>query len=73
MSGLIDPTTTILTQALNGLSDQQAVISANLSNIDTPNYQPQALDFQTALQNEMAAAVCAPRPSSDAYTARLTT
>jgi flagellar basal-body rod protein FlgB len=56
MSGLIDPTTTVLTQALNGLSDQQAVISANLANIDTPNYQPQSLDFQTALQNEMAAA-----------------
>lgn len=54
MSGLIDPTTTILSQALDGLTDQQAVISSNLANIDTPNYQPQSLDFQAALQSEIA-------------------
>jgi flagellar basal-body rod protein FlgB len=53
MSGLIDPTMTILSQALDGLTSQQSVISANLANIDTPNYQPQAVDFQTALQNEL--------------------
>ncbi len=54
MSGLIDATFTILSQALDGLSAQQSVISANLANIDTPNYQPQTVDFQTALQNELA-------------------
>jgi flagellar basal-body rod protein FlgB len=52
MSGLIDPTTTLLTHALDGLTDRQSVISANLANIDTPGYQPKALDFQTALQTE---------------------
>ena len=55
MSGLIDPTMSILSQALDGLTSQQAVISSNLVNIDTPNYQPKAVDFQTALQNELAA------------------
>lgn len=55
MSGLIDPATAILSQALDGLTAQQSVISANLANIDTPNYVPQAVDFQTALQNELAA------------------
>jgi flagellar basal-body rod protein FlgB len=54
MSGLIDPTMKILSQALDGLTSTQSVISSNLANIDTPNYQPQTVDFQTALQNEIA-------------------
>ena len=55
MSGLIDSTTRILSQALDGLTSQQSVISANLANIDTPNYQPKTVDFETALQTEVAA------------------
>jgi len=55
MSGLMDSTTRILTQALDGLTARQSVISANLANIDTPNYQPQSVDFETALQSEVAA------------------
>ena len=54
MSGLFDPTMTILGLALDGLTSQQAVISSNLANIDTPNYTPEAVDFETALQNEYA-------------------
>jgi flagellar basal-body rod protein FlgB len=54
MSGLIDPTTAILSQALDGLTSRQSVISANLANIDTPNYQPKAVDFETALRREIA-------------------
>jgi flagellar basal-body rod protein FlgB len=54
MSGLIDPTTTHPDQALDGLSSRQAVISGNLANIDTPGYQPKTIDFETALQNEVA-------------------
>ncbi len=54
MSGLSDSTMTILTQALDGLTTRQSVISSNLANIDTPNYQPQSVDFETALQNELA-------------------
>lgn len=60
MSGLIDPTTTILSQALDGLTAQQSAISSNLANIDTPNYTPQAVDFQTALQNELASMNASP-------------
>jgi flagellar basal-body rod protein FlgB len=55
MSGLIDSTTRILSQALDGLTSQQSVISANLANIDTPNYQAKTVDFETALQTEVAA------------------
>jgi flagellar basal-body rod protein FlgB len=60
MSGLIDPTMKILGQALDGLTSQQAVISSNLANIDTPNYQPQAVDFETALQSEIASMNASP-------------
>ena len=55
MSGLIDPTTAILTQALGGLTSRQAAISSNLANIDTPNYQPETVDFETALSREVEA------------------
>ena len=55
MSGLIDPTTSILEQALDGLTNRQAAISSNLANIDTPGYHPATVDFETALQNEIAA------------------
>ena len=55
MSGLTDPTMAILGQALDGLTSRQSVISANLANIDTPNYQPQSVDFETALAREVAA------------------
>jgi flagellar basal-body rod protein FlgB len=56
MSGFVDPTMSILTQALDGLTTRQSLISSNLANIDTPNYQPQGVDFETTLQNEIASA-----------------
>jgi flagellar basal-body rod protein FlgB len=55
MSGMIDRTTSILSQALDGLTAQQSVISANLANIDTPGYTPQAVDFEAALKREVDA------------------
>lgn len=51
---MIDRTMSILSQALDGLTAQQTVISSNLANIDTPNYTPESVDFQTALQQEIA-------------------
>jgi flagellar basal-body rod protein FlgB len=54
MSGLIDPTMRVLSEAIDGLSSRQALISGNLANIDTPGYQPQTIDFETALQSEVA-------------------
>ncbi len=53
MSGITDSTMSILSKALDGLTSQQTVISSNLANIDTPNYQPKSVDFQTALRNEL--------------------
>jgi flagellar basal-body rod protein FlgB len=54
MSGLIDPAMRVLTEAIDGLSSRQALISGNLANIDTPGYQPKTIDFETALQSEVA-------------------
>jgi flagellar basal-body rod protein FlgB len=79
MSGLTDSTMTILTHALDGLTSRQSVISSNLANIDTPNYQPQSLDFESALQNELASmdgssgAIFAPSSGPSANVALKTT
>jgi flagellar basal-body rod protein FlgB len=60
MSGLIDPTTSILEQALDGLTSRQSAISSNLANIDTPGYQAQTVDFETALAREVQAMSISP-------------
>ena len=44
----------ILAGALNGLSARQSLIASNIANIDTPGYAPQSIDFESALQSEMA-------------------
>jgi flagellar basal-body rod protein FlgB len=67
MSGLIDRSMSVLEQALNGLSTRQSAISANLANIDTPGYQAQTVDFETALRQEVSSMESSPgyvdRPS----------
>jgi flagellar basal-body rod protein FlgB len=60
MSGLIDPTTRILMNALDGLAGRQSIISANLANIDTPGYTAKSLDFETAMQHELASIQSSP-------------
>ena len=58
-----DVTLRTLNHALDGLSQRQQVISANLANIDTPGYQAQTTDFETALR----------RAEGDDHTLALTT
>lgn len=50
MSWLADPTQRTLSAALDGLSLRQSLVASNLANIDTPGYQPKAVDFETALR-----------------------
>ena len=45
-----DPAMRIAQKALDGLALQQEVIGHNLANVDTPGYQSQAVDFQSALR-----------------------
>ena len=44
----------VLGGALDGLSSREAAIASNLTNIDTPNYSPVSVDFESALQAELA-------------------
>ena len=39
--------------ALDGLALQQQVISRNIANVDTPGYQAQSVDFESALQSAL--------------------
>jgi flagellar basal-body rod protein FlgB len=54
MSLLEDGTQRVLAGALNGLSARQSLIASNIANIDTPGYAPQSIDFESALQAEIA-------------------
>lgn len=54
MSLLEDGAQRILAGALNGLSARQTLIASNIANIDTPGYDPQSIDFESALQSEIA-------------------
>jgi flagellar basal-body rod protein FlgB len=56
MSWLADPVSRALSGAISGLSVRQSLIASNLANIDTPGYVPQAIDFESALQSELAGA-----------------
>ncbi len=53
MSLLVDRTQAALEAALDGLSRRQSLIASNLANIDTPNYRPSSIDFESALRNEL--------------------
>jgi flagellar basal-body rod protein FlgB len=51
---LVDRTGQLLATALDGLAAREAAIASNLANVDTPGYQPLAVDFETALRAELA-------------------
>lgn len=54
---LIDPTQRVLTSALDGLALREQAVAANLSNIDTPGYQAETVDFEGELQRQLASAL----------------
>jgi flagellar basal-body rod protein FlgB len=47
---LFDTTQTGLERALSGSALRQEAIASNIANVNTPGYQRQDVDFQTALQ-----------------------
>jgi flagellar basal-body rod protein FlgB len=47
----IDPTQQLLATAMRGSWQRQTALTNNLSNADTPNYKPQEVNFESALQN----------------------
>ena len=51
---LIDPTTRALSGALDGLALREQAVASNLSNVDTPGYRSQTVDFESELQAQLA-------------------
>ncbi len=47
---LFGSTVQTLKSALDGLSTQQEIIGQNISNVDTPGYRAQKVDFKAALR-----------------------
>ncbi|GAP07867.1 flagellar basal-body rod protein FlgB [Anaerolinea thermolimosa] len=52
-SFLVDQALDVARRALDGLSLRQQVISRNLANVDTPGYQAQQVDFESALKRAL--------------------
>jgi flagellar basal-body rod protein FlgB len=52
---LFDTTQIALEQAMRGAAMRQSVLSNNLSNINTPGYQRQDVDFHSALRAALGA------------------
>jgi len=50
----LDSTQSVLQAAMRGAEMQQTVLTNNLANADTPNYQPQSVDFQAQLSSALA-------------------
>jgi flagellar basal-body rod protein FlgB len=51
---LLDPTQSILEAAMQGAEARQTVLTQNLANADTPGYQRQDVNFESALQSAVA-------------------
>ena len=48
-----DPSYLAAKTAIDGLSMRQQVISRNIANVDTPGYQAQSVNFETAVKQAM--------------------
>jgi flagellar basal-body rod protein FlgB len=61
MSWLVDPATRVLTAALDGYARREQAIASNIANVDTPNYKPARIDFES----ELAAAIASGTPGGE--------
>jgi flagellar basal-body rod protein FlgB len=48
---LVDSTQQLLEAAMRGAWQRQTALTNNIANADTPGYQPQEVDFESALQS----------------------
>jgi flagellar basal-body rod protein FlgB len=48
---LVDSTQQLLETAMRGSWQRQTALTNNIANADTPGYQPQEVDFESALQS----------------------
>ena len=50
---LVDSTQQLLEAAMRGSWERQTALTNNIANADTPGYQPQDVNFESALQGAM--------------------
>jgi flagellar basal-body rod protein FlgB len=48
---LVDPTQQLLETAMRGSWQRETALTNNVANADTPGYQPQEVNFESALQS----------------------
>jgi len=53
-SWLIDPTTRVLTAALDGFASREQAIASNIANVDTPGYKAASVDFESELALQLS-------------------
>jgi len=51
---LVDSTQQLLEAAMRGSWQRQTALSNNIANADTPGYQPQEVNFESALQGALS-------------------
>jgi flagellar basal-body rod protein FlgB len=51
---LVDPTQQLLEAAMRGSWQRQTALTNNIANADTPGYEPQEVNFESALQGAMS-------------------
>jgi flagellar basal-body rod protein FlgB len=54
MMALVDPTQQLLEAAMRGSWQRQTALTNNIANADTPGYQRQDVNFESALQSAVA-------------------
>jgi flagellar basal-body rod protein FlgB len=50
---LVDPTQQLLEAAMRGSWQRETALTNNIANADTPGYEPQEVNFESALQSAM--------------------
>ena len=54
MTAIVDSTQQLLEAAMRGSWQRQTALTNNVANADTPGYQPQEVDFESALQGAIS-------------------
>ncbi len=67
MSGLKDPTMMLLERSLTASLHRQNLITANVANLDTPNFTPSDLDFSQVLADMEGRQLKGVRRTHDAH------
>ncbi|MGA2470941.1 MAG: flagellar basal body rod protein FlgB [Solirubrobacteraceae bacterium] len=57
---VVDPTQSVLEAAMRGAELRQTLLTSDLANADTPNFEPQDVDFQSQLASAMNAPTASP-------------